>query len=119
VHTPSLVDIDIGTLSHVHREPKNPYPFGESTGIITRHTFTTSFAIPIFGIQIGENTSTLPSSNTIDSDSVFYDDLPIAFRNGKHACTSHLIPHFVSYSHLSFFLSCFYSSLDSYFVPKS
>ena len=51
--------------------------------------------------------SALPSNDvTTDPDTVS-DDLSIALHKGKHTCISHLISHFVSYSHLSHF-SCLY-----------
>jgi len=80
----------------------------------------TSSAILIFRTQTGENTSVLPSSDTItDSDCVSHD-LPIALRKVKRTCTSHPISRFISYSHLSpFFHGFIFFSLYSYFVPKS
>ena len=66
VHTPS-VDIDVGTLPHVHTEAKPPHRFGELTRVFTRRTSTayvsTSSAILIFETHIDENTSKLPSVN--------------------------------------------------------
>jgi len=84
VHTPSSVDIDLGTLLSVHGEPKLPHRFGESTRVFIRRTSTIPvpiyFAIPIFESQTGKNISALPSSDiTIDSDRVS-DDL-ITLRN--------------------------------------
>ena len=82
MHTPLSVDIELGTLPHVHGEPKPPHQIGESSRVFIRCTSTTHVptfsAIPIFKIQTCENASTLPSSNSIvDSDSVSDGDLPI------------------------------------------
>ena len=80
VHTPSSVDINLNTLSFVHVEPVLPKRFGELTRVFTRHTSATprpaSSVISIFRTQTGENTSTLSSSDTTDSNCVS-DDLHI------------------------------------------
>ena len=107
MHIPLSVDIDFITLSYVHGEPVLPNRFEEPTrvfkNVLLLHKHQYLLLIPIFRIQIRENISTLPfSDTTTDSDSVS-NDLPIALLKGKCTCTFHLISHFVSYSCLYFF----------------
>ena len=61
----------------------------------------TSSIVSIFGSQTSEDIFALPYSDaTTDSDIVSDDDLLIALRKGKHACTFHSISRFVFYLHL-------------------
>ena len=124
VHTPSSIDINLGTMPPIHGEPKLFHWSKKSIRIFTRRISTvqvpTSSATVIFETKTGDNTFTLPSSNTtIDSDSIDDIDFLITFRKGKHTCTFHPIYRFVSYSHLSPFFHVFiFFSLDSYFVSS-
>ena len=48
-----------------------------------------------------------------------FNSLPIALRKGKRSYTFHPISSFVSYEHLSLYLSAFTTSISYVVVPKS
>jgi len=90
-HTPSLIDINLDTLPHIHGEP---------TRILTRHTSTvhvpTSSTILISRSQTSENILHYPLVILLILTIISDDGLSIAFRKGKHTCTPHHISHFIS-----------------------
>ena len=84
MHTSLSVDINLGTLSLIHEEPKLPHESGESTSVFIRRTSTarvpTSSIVTIFRLQIGENISALPSNDAATNSDIVSDvDVPMLF----------------------------------------
>jgi hypothetical protein len=53
------------------------------------------------------------------TDSVEFDDRPIAIRKGVRSCTQHPISHYVSYNHLSPSYRAFVASISAITVPQN
>jgi len=87
VHTLSSVDMDLGTLSHVHRDPKpiTGWKTNQSSQDVLLLHMCQYLLLFQFLNHNSENTSVLSFNDSItDSYTISNDDLHIALRKGKH-----------------------------------
>ena len=104
-------------MSHVHGGPKPLTDLKNQLeslqDVLLMHPCQHLLLFQYSKTQTSENTFTLPSSDTTDSDTVSDDDLLIGLRKDKRTCTSHLISLYLIHT-------CFLPfMLYSYSVHKS